>query len=253
MSTSRWVVIPDLQVSDHDQRVVDEVIEYIAGRSGEFTGLLCVGDELDSPEPSRWNKGYAGEFAPTLQKSIDKCHTILERLHWAVGNDKPFHLMRSNHGERIQKYISRFAPALKSLKALEYQELLGFEDIGVTYHTEPFEFAPNWVLAHGDEGSLIQTAGGTAMGLAKKWGKSVVCGHTHKAGLQHHHQYLNSRASRLLFGMEVGHLMSMKKAGYLSAGSANWQQALGVITVDGRDVRPSLVPIINGKVVDPGW
>jgi hypothetical protein len=46
--------------------------------------------------------------------------------------------------------------------------------------------------------------------------------------------------------MEVGHMMDMKKAGYLRAGSANWQQAFGVIEVDGRNVRPSLVPIVNG-------
>lgn len=251
MSAFRWVVIPDLQVPDHDERALERVIDFVAGE--DFDGMLIVGDELDSPEPSRWNKGYAGEYAPTLQKSIDKCHNVLAELRGAMHHEAPVHLMRSNHGDRIAKYVARFAPALGSIKALDYEVLLGLAEINVQFHREPFEFAPNWVLAHGDEGSLIQTAGGTAMGLAKKWGKSVVCGHTHKAGLQHHHLYLNSKASRLLFGMEVGHLMSMKKANYLSAGSANWQQALGIITVDGKDVLPTLVPIINGKVRGPGW
>jgi hypothetical protein len=41
--------------------------------------LWCVGDELDAPEPSRWNKGMAGEYAETLQDSIDLTHDIMAR------------------------------------------------------------------------------------------------------------------------------------------------------------------------------
>lgn len=239
----RWVVVPDLQVPDHDRKLVDKFTTWVAEQ--DFDGMLIVGDELDSPEPSRWNKGYAGEYAGTLQKSIDQCHDVLTVFRWAMG-DKPIHLSRSNHGERIQKYIARFAPALGSLKSLEYQRLLGFDELDIQYHEQPFEFASGWLLAHGDEGSSTQTAGGTALSLAKRWGKSVVAGHTHKAGIQHHHHSVGGKITRHIFGMEVGHMMDMKKAGYLRAGSANWQQAFGVIEVDGKNVRPTLVPIING-------
>lgn len=241
----KWLVLPDLQVPDHDTRTVKALVEWVAEQ--DFDGIACVGDELDSPEPSRWNKGYAGEYAGTLQKGIDTCHDVLASFRAALGDDKPFHLMRSNHGERIRTYISRYAPALGSLKVLDYQRLLGLDDLGVTYHERPYEFAPGWLLAHGDEGSLSQAAGGTALSLAKRWGKSVVCGHTHRAGLQHYHQSVGGRLVRPIFGMEVGHLMDMRKASYLKGGSANWQQAFGVFEVDGRSVKPSLVPIINGK------
>lgn len=242
----RWVVISDLQVPDHDQKAVDSVCEWIS-RSG-FDGMLIVGDESDSPEPSRWNRGYAGEYAGTLQKNLDKTHDVLAQFRDALATQAPIHLMRSNHGDRIQTYVHRYAPALSSLKALEYQQLLGFDELNVTYHRTPFEFAPGWLLAHGDEGSLIGTAGGTAMGLAKKWGKSVICGHTHKAGMQHQHLSVNGKITRHLWGVEVGHLMDMRKANYLKAGSANWQQAVGVITVDGSDVIPTLVPLYKSKV-----
>lgn len=240
----RWVVVPDLQVPDHDVKVVRDFIRHVEYEG--YDGMLIVGDELDSPEPSRWNKGYAGEYAGTLQKSIDQCHALLAQFREAMPDGAPIHLSRSNHGERIQKYVSRFAPALGSLKSLEYQALLGFDEIGVTYHEQPFEFAPGWLLAHGDEGSSTQTAGGTALSLAKRWGKSVVAGHTHKAGIQHHHHSVGGKITRHIFGMEVGHMMDMRKAGYLRAGSANWQQAFGVITVEGKNVYPTLVPIING-------
>lgn len=252
--TFTWVAIPDMQVPDHDMRAIESLYRFIE----EFKpdGLLCVGDELDSPEPSRWNKGYAGEYAGTLQKGIDTCHSVLAGFRAAAGSDAPFHLMRSNHGERIRTYVSRYAPALGSLKALEYEQLLGFEELGITYHERPFEFAPGWLMAHGDEGSLVQTSAGTAMGLAKKWGRSVLCGHTHKAGLQHQHLSVNGKVTSHLFGLEIGHLMvygsGQSKADYLKAGSANWQQAFAVITVDGKNVHPELVPIFNRQVVYHG-
>ena len=246
----RWLTIPDIQIPDEDAKAVQSVTRLIEQLKPD--GLLCVGDELDSPEPSRWNKGYAGEYAGTLQKGIDRCHSVLAGFADALGPGKPFHLMRSNHGERIRTYINRYAPALGSLRELDYTRLLAFDQLGITYHEKPFEFAPGWVLAHGDEGSLTQTSGGTALGLAKKWGKSVVCGHTHRAGLQHSHLYLNGRPSSLLFGLEVGHLMDIRKADYLKAGSANWQQAVAIIDVDGKRVQPTLIPIFNSTVVWEG-
>jgi hypothetical protein len=241
----RWLVLPDLQVPDHDASLVKRLAEWVSYQ--EFDGIACVGDELDSPEPSRWNKGYAGEYAGTLQKGIDTCHQVLGLFAEALGEGKPFHLMRSNHGERIRTYIARYAPALASLQVLDYERLLGLDELDITYHEKPYEFAPNWLLAHGDEGSLSQAAGGTALGLAKRWGKSVVCGHTHRAGIQHQHHSVGGRVVRPLFGMEVGHLMDMRKASYLKGGSANWQQAFGVLEVDGRHVKPTLVPIISGR------
>jgi hypothetical protein len=250
----RWVVIPDLQVPDHDPKAVASTYRFIEAIQPD--GILCVGDEADQPEPSRWNKGYAGEFSGTLQAGLDQTHAVLAGYRDALGEGKPFHLMRSNHGERIRTYVRRYAAALGSLRSLDYESLLGLDQLGITYHSQPYEFAPGWLLAHGDEGSLSQTAAGTALGLAKRWGKSVVCGHTHRAGLVHHHLSVNGKVSSHLFGLEVGHLMlygnGKSKADYLKAGSANWQQAIALIDVDGKRVQPTLIPMFNSTVVWEG-
>jgi hypothetical protein len=238
----RWVVISDLQVPDHDQRSVDLVTQFV--RDIEPDGLLCVGDECDSPEPSRWNKGMAGEYAGTLQKGLDKTHQILAQFRESLG-DKPFHLMRSNHTDRINTYVRRYAPALASLRDLEYTKLVGLDELEITWHTKPFTFTPGWLLAHGDEGSLSRIAGSTAMGLARKWGYSVVCGHTHRLGLQHDHRSLNGRITKYLWGMEVGCLMDMRKADYLGPGmSANWTEGIGIID----DGVPEAIPIVGHKI-----
>jgi hypothetical protein len=65
----RVVVLSDLQIPYQHDKTVDATLEFIQDYKPDE--LWCVGDELDAPEPSRWNKGMAGEYAETLQDSID--------------------------------------------------------------------------------------------------------------------------------------------------------------------------------------
>ena len=243
--TKTFVVISDIQYPFHDKNAVQACIDYVARTKPD--GLLCVGDELDSPQPSRWTKGEAGEYANDLAKDIAGCAGVMADFRAALGKNKPFHVMRSNHGDRIAKYVNRYAPALAPFIApghlLDMPTLLGYTDIGVTYHRKPFEFASGWVLAHGDEGSLSRIPGATAKNLAIKWGKSVVCGHTHRAAVLPDTTGLNGRL-RTIYGVETGCLMDPKKAAYLGpAIHANWQQAFGVVHVDEKNSRHTFAEI----------
>lgn len=240
----RVIVLSDMQVPLHDARAITEVLKFT--KDWEPDELYCVGDEADQFEISRWDKGTALEYAGTYQKNLDKTHEVMARFREAVG-DKPIHVMRSNHGEtRVSSYLKKYAPALGSLRDLKYERLLRYDDINVTYHNRIWQFAPGWALAHGDEGSQVQTPGGTALNLAKKIGLSVVSGHTHKAGIQHHHQGYAGKITRALYGVEVGHLMDMAKASYLPAGHGNWQQAFCILYIRKGNVTPVVVPI-NGR------
>jgi len=244
---SIYAVIPDIQYPDHDLKAVHAGLDYIA--SGTWDGVLIVGDELDSPEPSQWSKGLAGEYAGTLQRSIDGCHDLLADIVDAAGA-APVHLMRSNHQQRIQNYVARYAPALSSLRSLDYATLLGLDELGITFHREPWMFTKEgggWYLIHGDEGNLIRTAGGTSLGIARRLGASCIGGHTHRLGIQHEHSSMGGKITRHLWGVEAGHWMNMKKASYLRAGSGNWSQGMAVI----QDGYPIVLPIARGKVVTP--
>ena len=209
-----------------------------------------MGDELDAPEPSRWNKGMAGEYAPTLQDSIDLTYEIMADFRTALGRNKPFIIQRSNHTDRIQTYIRKYAPAFGSLESLKIEELLGYDSLNIQYLHKFKELLPGWVMAHGDEGRSIQTPGSTAMNLARKLGKSVVCGHTHKLGVQHETTGLYGK-NKTIYGLEVGNLMDIKQASYLSSGVANWQQGIGILIQKGRNVIPYSVPIVNGDILLP--
>ena len=239
----RIVVLSDMQIPYNDKRATRAVMNFVADYQPDE--LFCVGDEADSPEPSRWNKGLAGEFEGTLQKGLDDTTKTMVGFKEALG-DKPFHTMRSNHGDRVENYVRRYAPALSSLRDLEYSKLLGYRENEITYHNKFYQFTPGWILAHGDEGRANKSPGGTALTLAKQIGASVVCGHTHKQGIQHEHVGFGGTINQRLYGVEVGHLMDLPQAHYLGQTGANWQQGFTILYTRRGNVTPVNVPI-NGR------
>ena len=98
---------------------------------------------------------------------------------------------------------------------------------------------------------MSQVAGQTAAGLARKTGKSIVCGHTHRLGLQPYSSSVDGKLTRTLWGFEVGNLMDLKTAKY-TKGIPNWQQGFGILYVDGNKVTPTPVPIINKSFIIEG-
>jgi len=246
--SKRVVVLSDLQIPYQDNTAVDATLDFI--RDYKPDELWCVGDELDAPEPSRWNKGMLGEYADTLQDSIDLTNEIMSDYKTALGKNKPFYVQRSNHTDRIDTYMRKFAPAFSSLTSLKIEELLGYKKLGINYLHKMHELLPGWVMAHGDEGALNRAPGATALNLAKRLGKSVVCGHTHRVGLQHETTGFYGKTNTL-YGLEVGHMMDMAQASYLTSGSANWQQGIGILVQTGNKVTPFAVPIVDGQVIIP--
>jgi hypothetical protein len=236
------VVLPDTQNPYQDKRFVTALQDFVADYQPD--ALAHVGDGLDAPEPSRWNKGMAGEYAPTLQAGIDDFRDMMSGFREALG-DKPFHFKMGNHDERVEVYINRYAPALHSLDALRFEELTGMNDLNIEVHRNLFDVAPGWVMAHLHESNLNRSPGATAMGLARKIGKSVIGGHTHKVGLQHETTGYNGKV-KTIFGVEVGHAMDINKAAYLKYGAANWQQGFAILHTDGRNTWPQVV-VVQGR------
>lgn len=241
------VLLPDTQIPYHDPKMLRALFRFIGDSQPDR--VVHVGDFLDAPEPSRWNKGAAGEYAGTLQKSLNTAASVLSELRAAY--DGPVVLKLGNHDRRIQDYVKRYAPALEPLEALEFENLIKADRFDVEVVHGLYEVAPGWVVAHGDEGSLSRIAGNTAAGLAVKFGTSVACGHTHRAGLVPIGTGYNGRVQSR-FGLEVGHAMDVRKAGYLKGGSANWQQAFGILKTQGRTTIPHLVTVVDRRFVVDG-
>jgi len=240
----RILIVSDLQIPYHDKRAVANLIDFVKRYKPDQ--VVTIGDEIDMPTISRWKAGTAGAYTGTLAQDRDETVRILEAL-------KVTDVIRSNHTDRLFTTIALKAPGLLGVPELELPNFLRFKELGIKYHRKPFEVAPGWVALHGDEGSTNSTPGLTALGLAKRHGKSVVCGHTHRLGLTHVTEASGGVLGRILTGFEVGNLMNFSSAHYLKAGSGNWQQGFGILYVDNKLVTPSMIPVHkNGSFVVEG-
>ena len=229
----RILVISDLQVPYHHEKSVQNLRKLV--RREKFDQVLCVGDELDMQSQSKWAKGTPLEYEGQLDADRELCRDIL----WDLGVTD---VTRSNHTDRLYHTLLRGAPSLLGLPELNYPKFMGFDELGIKFHSKPYEFLPNWVLVHGDEGSLNKNAGLTALGLAKRFGKNVICGHTHRLGLSANTIGIKGNYSTL-WGFEAGNLMDKKKASYLKAGAGDWQMGFGIVEVVNKNVTIIPVPI----------
>jgi hypothetical protein len=72
------------------------------------------------------------------------------------------------------------------------------------------QLAPNWIAVHGDHTPLKQLGGLSALEAARRHGKNVISGHTHRAGRSAFTEASGGRIGRVLHGVEVGNLMEYK-------------------------------------------
>ena len=169
----RIAVISDLQVPFHDERAVRNVAAFI--RKWRPDDVLCVGDEIDFQTISRWSTGR-DEWSGTIGADRQRTQQVLFELGVS-------HVVRSNHTDRLYKSLSSRLPGLIGLPELEYENFMGFKELGIKFHRKPYEISHDWIMVHGDEQAINHNAGLTALGAARRHGKSVVCGHTPRLGV----------------------------------------------------------------------
>ena len=241
----RILVIPDLQIPLHDEHVVRNVIKFAKSFKADQT--VTLGDEMDMTELGRWSEGKAEWFAQTLDDNRNMTVEIL----WELGCTD---VIRSNHTDRLYNQISSKIPALGSLPELRFEKFLKFDELGIKFHRDEMNIAPGWVAVHGDHTPIKPQGGLSALEGARRRGKNVISGHTHRAGRSSFTEASGGRVGRILHGVEAGHLMDFRQAGYVK-GVANWQQAFAIMYVKGKNVQVDLIYIekdgtftVQGKV-----
>src|SRR5690606_22416886 len=122
--------------------------------------------------------------------------------------DGPIGIHEGNHDERTHVYMEKYAPALARTDMLDFDQLLGCERLRIDRLPEFYDVAQGRVTTHGHRGGirLNQNAGMTALNGAKRVGKSVVMGHTHRQGICSYTTGLGGKAQTIT-GVEVGNLM----------------------------------------------
>jgi hypothetical protein len=151
-------------------------------------------------------------------------------------------VIRSNHTDRLYNQISSKIPALGSLPELRFEKFLKFDELGIKFHRDEMNIAPNWIAVHGDHTPIKPQGGLSALEGARRRGKNVISGHTHRSGRSSFTEASGGRVGRILQGVEAGHLMDTRKASY-THGVMNWQQSFAIMYVQDKNVQVDLIHI----------
>ncbi|MFD4646301.1 metallophosphoesterase [Streptomyces sp. NPDC058441] len=237
----RVVVVSDIQMPFEDKRALKNVIQFI----GEYQPdeVIQIGDCVDYPAPSRWSAGTRAEFeGGVLRDSQYSVDNFIKPVSEVFSGPKK--ILKGNHDERPEKYLTSRAPALGyEDTAYRMENLLQLKDHGWELVEPYYDFAPGWVAIHGHESpGMNQVPGATARLKAVKAGTSIVMGHTHRLAVSPHTTGHNGKL-KTIYGFEVGHLMDVRKAGYLKNGPANWQKGFGLFYVGKYNATPQAIPV----------
>src|ERR1044071_651261 len=248
MTYKNYLILPDFQIPFHDKGFVAGMIQY--AKDLNPTGIIFIGDNIDCLAPATWSNGTAAEFAGSLQGELDDWFDVATSLRSVYDGWVGVHF--GNHEKRITSYLNKKAPAFSSLRSLNLAELMRLKELDFEGLPDNYDIAPGWVTHHGDYASLSDIAGRSASNYSSKIGKSVIMGHTHRAGIIPESYGYNGNWS-WRYGVEVGHAMDTSQAGY-THGVANWQKAFGILEVHSDEyILPRLVfATPSGTFIDGG-
>ena len=243
--TTTTLVVPDVQYPFHDPLALKKLIKVAEDLQPDQ--IIQIGDGIDFPQVSRWSKGTAGEYAPTLQKHIDGFREeVLVPLATAAPKSKRVWL-KGNHDARLEDFVRQYAAPLGTLRNLEMEALFGLDELGFRYESGPLRVGTNTYAVHGHEsGGYCSTPQAWDNKFVKRYGseKNIIFGHTHQP-------FLSSRATGFdgkvspWFTMNVGSIMDPTHATYVKDGAVSWTMSFGVLRDDGKRVWPELVTMSN--------
>lgn len=246
------LILPDIQFPYHDKTVFNKILSVI--RDVKPEQIVQIGDGIDFPQVSRWTKGTAGEYAPTLQEHINGYKGLLREIREAQPKASILWL-EGNHDLRLKDFVKQYAAPLTTLDALSFENLFSLSDSGVQYVQGPIRIATNTYAVHGHEsGAYAATPQAWDLKFIRRYGseKNIVFGHTHQPFLMTRAYGYNGKVSPR-FTMNVGSIMDPTHARYVKDGAVSWQMSFALIRDNGKEVWPELVVIdrkqffVNGK------
>lgn len=219
MATSqRRVVLSDLHIPYHDQRVLDRWLDFVKEEKPD--GVDIIGDLIDAYSISRFDKNPSRKSS--LQEEIDQAHDFLKELVHVSPKGCDVRYSEGNHEDRLRKILWGKAKELATLRNLTIPELMGLRELGIKYHDaeNPYRIGDLWYV-HGDV--IRPLAGCSAREVSDRIGGSVIMGHSHRMGY-----CPMTRWSGIQHAYEVGHMTDFRQLDYVHV-SAPWQQGWAVV------------------------
>jgi UDP-2,3-diacylglucosamine pyrophosphatase LpxH len=236
------VVINDQHVPFQDKKINKLVFDFITDFKPDIIDIL--GDLVDFWQISSFDKDPKRKGS--IQSDIDQTHEYLKELR-DIAPQAEIEVHAGNHTDRLRKYIWRQAEELNSLRSMNLGFLLGLEELKISLldKAEDYRRRGDLILTHGT--MVSSDAGMTARRMLKRYGLSVMMGHTHRGGSTYVTDMLGTRGA-----WENFCLCNMNLATEWRMGMANWQTGFSYIYYYPDRFEVHQVPIIKGKFTVEG-
>lgn len=209
----------------------------------EPTHVVILGDYIDAYPVSFHDKDPARR--KDLEYEVNYAQEALAKLTKIVSNAQRYYIA-GNHEHRLIRYLWRVAPELNGLVSI--QKLLRLQELG--WHYTPYKHSLR--LGKASVTHDVGNAGPHAhIKAADVYGKNVIIGHTHRAGIC----YTGTIAGNKHVGMMCGWLGDVEAIDYMHKDRArkDWIHGVGVgYLLDNDHVSLQFVPFINGRAILEG-
>lgn len=237
------LVIPDVHSPYHDKRALSLILS--VAKELKITNLIQNGDLIDLYAVSAHDRNKLR--AKSLKEELDITNDVLDQLDSIKIKGRRI-ITLGNHEWRLDRLLMTKAPELYGLPNLKIEKLLNFHQRGwhaVQYreHIKVGKILYTHDLGFCGENALISN------GRAVE--SSVICGHTHRAGI---HYFGNATGDKHV-SASFGWLGTNKGADYMANTAKNraWQLGFGIVSREPNGVsHVQVVPIVKYKCVVNG-
>jgi predicted phosphodiesterase len=215
LKKNKVVFISDTHFPFVNQEAVKKVLEII--KKEKPTHIIQAGDLLDLYSFSRYDRSLNLTTPEVeLQEGLCMATDMWESIRKLVPNAKLIQLI-GNHEDRLMKTIMRQAPELSSL-CRNIKDLYVFKNVHVLNSSKDYIEIDDVIYCHGHYTKLGDHA--------KFFRKSVVHGHSHRAGI-----FYEQISNGLIWEMDCGYMADNKALPlqYTQSKFSKWITAVGVI------------------------
>lgn len=170
------VFLSDIHVPYHEPEIVASALRMV--KRVKPHRVVLNGDIGDFFQLSRFNTSQSR--MDKLQEEIDSANAIREAVRRAAP-DAIIDETEGNHDSRIITYVVNNARALKSLRALEPENLFRYRDLEFNWHPGAgFLLRRHFLVKHGT--IVRKDSGASAKAEMEQAGVSGISGHVHRLG-----------------------------------------------------------------------
>jgi predicted phosphodiesterase len=251
----RVVIVPDTQWPFQNPEAEAAVLEYIRNNPGKK--LIHLGDGADFYSLASFRKGLPPSERMYLRQEVDVVRSKFKEYAAAAESYGELVFLKGNHDERLDRYLELHGGELFDLvgDVLSFESVTGAADAGWKvigpYGRGCWVGQPGGLWAtHGDYAR--SESGASAKAHLRKYGHSVIHGHTHRLG-QVFQTMQSAEGDRTIVGVEAGTLADpylTPRASHFS----DWQFGFAVVWVakDSPRFHVDLVAITDGGFVSGG-